>query len=602
MENNKPRLVLRTGPARPGGKLTLRKVPTPLEPSISSGNIARTNRKHRATTSSLASPTSKPIIRNGTVSSPGRQWTARSASPPAALRPIARANTVATTQRTLTISGFRAIQHSEEVMHIQSRIRAALLKTECPLRLPEAHIDQAKSVSFADPAVISYGPIAKAGVTSLKQKPVRPLIETVDPSTTKKEAGLEDYIKTLGKLKKTDREVLKKLLNALEALETGEGTDNDSALTDEDDVVSDTKPPKYIEEMQKTTSKLNPQAPAFRDFSTMKAKIYQARERGYSPHMPSPRVKYDEENKENIEPIWMKRESSQNMPRSPLRFRTYHDRSAEKEDSLYAKVEIGTVKERLPLRILAQRDETSESLEDRLASIEEEPTSAHIRSQSEIQEEISSFYLRSQSEPESISKVDRLLSKVRAIVEPTKIKYSKETQLRPPSQVQAPSRHKAEYRTEATGLLLDDTAQGIDARTVDQITDRFSKIHNSDKIQTYIPRENCRAPKIEPIWIKTRPSKKTGACLITTALLEQGHIDDDEATGRVAKVMDEVLAGRLLARFVSKYPLTGTMKIAPPVPVVPAMNRHAAAIQQRLEYLLMEEKERKALAALNRLL
>lgn len=73
-------------------------------------------------------------------------------------------------------------------------------------------------------------------------------------------------------------------------------------------------------------------------------------------------------------------------------------------------------------------------------------------------------------------------------------------------------------------------------------------------------------------------------------------IPKETGEGRIAKVLEKTLAERLLAKFMEKYPLTGKAKAAPAAMADP---KHATVIQQRLEYLLLEEKERKALATLN---
>ncbi|RDW62660.1 hypothetical protein BP5796_10962 [Coleophoma crateriformis] len=73
--------------------------------------------------------------------------------------------------------------------------------------------------------------------------------------------------------------------------------------------------------------------------------------------------------------------------------------------------------------------------------------------------------------------------------------------------------------------------------------------------------------------------------------------------GREAKHMDPKLANPLLEKFTERYPLTGSRKpaIIPPKSTPPAptpAKRQAAVIQQRLELLLLQEKEKKAIEAL----
>lgn len=70
---------------------------------------------------------------------------------------------------------------------------------------------------------------------------------------------------------------------------------------------------------------------------------------------------------------------------------------------------------------------------------------------------------------------------------------------------------------------------------------------------------------------------------VSTIDLEDGH-------GREAKAIDPIWAKSILDRFIAMYPLTGKVKAAAPAE---SKGRLAAAIQQRLEYLLMQEREKK---------
>lgn len=80
-----------------------------------------------------------------------------------------------------------------------------------------------------------------------------------------------------------------------------------------------------------------------------------------------------------------------------------------------------------------------------------------------------------------------------------------------------------------------------------------------------------------------------------------------DAPGREAKHMDPKLASPLLEKFTEKYPLTGSRKpaIKPPKLIPPALTpakRRAAVIQQQLELLLLQEKEKKAVHTLGQTL
>ena len=71
--------------------------------------------------------------------------------------------------------------------------------------------------------------------------------------------------------------------------------------------------------------------------------------------------------------------------------------------------------------------------------------------------------------------------------------------------------------------------------------------------------------------------------------LTTGRIPDDNGPGREAQVVP--WGNFILERFQKRYPGTGIQRAAAPAPI---KNTHAATIQQRLEYLLMEQKEKHA--------
>lgn len=111
----------------------------------------------------------------------------------------------------------------------------------------------------------------------------------------------------------------------------------------------------------------------------------------------------------------------------------------------------------------------------------------------------------------------------------------------------------------------------------------------------------------EPIWVKTQPNKlikpssalpipsKTTAGRKVPVKTIQPRIPREDEEGRVAKAIDQRLAEPLLARFHEKYPLTGTICTNPPSPT-PVSVKNAAEIQEELERLLLQEKEKKAFA------
>ncbi|ESZ96865.1 hypothetical protein SBOR_2730 [Sclerotinia borealis F-4128] len=110
-----------------------------------------------------------------------------------------------------------------------------------------------------------------------------------------------------------------------------------------------------------------------------------------------------------------------------------------------------------------------------------------------------------------------------------------------------------------------------------------------------------------PVWIKAQQNKfvrpppglhipfkaHVGRKVPVKPILPQTPREDEE--GRIAKAMDHRLAEPLLARFYEKYPLTGTICENPPSSP-PAPVKNAAEIQEELERLLLQEKEKKAFA------
>lgn len=95
------------------------------------------------------------------------------------------------------------------------------------------------------------------------------------------------------------------------------------------------------------------------------------------------------------------------------------------------------------------------------------------------------------------------------------------------------------------------------------------------------------APIVEPVPTtrKLRPYKLRPIFRPSEMIPQDGH-------GREAKALNPAWAGSILESFIAKYPLTGKLKAAAPART---QGRLAATIQQRLEYLLMETREKKGL-------
>ena len=73
-------------------------------------------------------------------------------------------------------------------------------------------------------------------------------------------------------------------------------------------------------------------------------------------------------------------------------------------------------------------------------------------------------------------------------------------------------------------------------------------------------------------------------------------IPSEDEHGRVAQAIDPDWANSILEKFIAKYPLTGKLKAGPRAT---PQGRHAAMLQQSIEFLLMKEKEKKAFAEMS---
>jgi hypothetical protein len=116
------------------------------------------------------------------------------------------------------------------------------------------------------------------------------------------------------------------------------------------------------------------------------------------------------------------------------------------------------------------------------------------------------------------------------------------------------------------------------------------------------PRKKGRQGPFEEALAKLSTTVQKQSATIPETLTEQSNIVPASYNGqREAKQLDPTWAKLLLRNFSSKYPKTGTpvqrpaMTCAPRRPRKNADNKHAAVIQQRLEFLLMQKKEEEAL-------
>lgn len=64
--------------------------------------------------------------------------------------------------------------------------------------------------------------------------------------------------------------------------------------------------------------------------------------------------------------------------------------------------------------------------------------------------------------------------------------------------------------------------------------------------------------------------------------------------GRVAKPLDSAWADKVLGNFMSKFPMTGKCQSSFPAPPIQELDTKAAQIQQKLELLILKQKEKKA--------
>ncbi|KAF8863641.1 hypothetical protein BDZ45DRAFT_670214 [Acephala macrosclerotiorum] len=64
--------------------------------------------------------------------------------------------------------------------------------------------------------------------------------------------------------------------------------------------------------------------------------------------------------------------------------------------------------------------------------------------------------------------------------------------------------------------------------------------------------------------------------------------------GRIAMPLDSAWADKVLGNFMSKFPMTGKRQSNFPVPPIQELDTKAAQIQQKLELLILKQKEKKA--------
>jgi len=94
-----------------------------------------------------------------------------------------------------------------------------------------------------------------------------------------------------------------------------------------------------------------------------------------------------------------------------------------------------------------------------------------------------------------------------------------------------------------------------------------------------------------PSTISRRPFKPKGGGKGPMIDVGPEFLPSEEEPGRVARAIESGWAKSLLVKFREKYPQTGTVKAGPSAP---GKMRQAAAIQQRLEFILYHQKERSA--------
>jgi hypothetical protein len=127
----------------------------------------------------------------------------------------------------------------------------------------------------------------------------------------------------------------------------------------------------------------------------------------------------------------------------------------------------------------------------------------------------------------------------------------------------------------------------------------------SRKVKTYVPSGKLKLSKLSQTIIVESKSRSKTLELIDPPYEGSDikkfypsapvlYLEDDY--GRTAHAMNRDWANDLLERFLKRYPLTGTRYTPPIVTVVAPEGRYAAAIQQRLEFLILMEKEKKASA------
>ncbi|KAF4631303.1 hypothetical protein G7Y89_g6834 [Cudoniella acicularis] len=259
-ENRPPRVALRPTLNKVPSHLSLRAAkskPTPLDKNKSSGNITR-SAPQSAQSTGKRNTHPEPIKVPKTYSKDVK----RPLTPPfPSSTPFS-----AVLKRELPTSDANGTDaDDEESDDLEEKIRSALSsptshrKTQTP--------GSAKSVRF-DPAIVSYGRVTSGQKTPFEQalNVSPPISPTPPPRTT-----FADALQTLSQLKKGDQRRLRKLLEALKEINGNKSDDETSVEPTLSRAVN-----RSNEELNESNlKKLNPQAPAFRDFSTMKRNIEQ---------------------------------------------------------------------------------------------------------------------------------------------------------------------------------------------------------------------------------------------------------------------------------------------------------------------------------------
>ncbi|KAH6682988.1 hypothetical protein B0J14DRAFT_135805 [Halenospora varia] len=256
-ENRPPRVALRPTLNKKPSRLSLHAAkpkPKPLDTGKSSGNLGRSTPQPAGSAGSRTKISEPARV----VGNPTGITSKRLTSPPP---PHMRGGElISTLQRRETSNGFtHGTDADDEESDFEEKVRSALTSpgTHRVTQTPGS----AKSVRF-DPAIVSFGRVTSGTTPKTPFEQALEVSPPVSPSPMPKK-GLQGILQSLSQLKKTDQRTLRKVLEALKDITS----DSESAP---EPVPKIPAPKSSAVPKAPIEKKLNPQAPSFQEFSSVK--------------------------------------------------------------------------------------------------------------------------------------------------------------------------------------------------------------------------------------------------------------------------------------------------------------------------------------------